>query len=198
MLSIEKKYEKRRKIAKSSCNLFLEKGYANITISQIAKVAGIGKGTIYEYFSNKEDIIFELMACLQDEYDPKLRKKLEENSNTKEKVICLFDIFLSDNKIVQTQRKIYKEFLSIYIHNKTDAMDTYNKKMMDKYKNILENIFIEAIEKKELSEISLDFVTSIFATLQGFFITHEEKSVIYGYIDSLFKLFEIKKHEEKQ
>ena len=132
MLSIEKKHEKRKRIAKSSCNLFLEKGYENITISEIAKVAGIGKGTIYEYFSNKEDIIFELMASLQEEYDPKLNEKLDQNITVKEKVISLFDIFLSDDEDVQTQRKIYKEYLSIYIHNKTDAMDTYNKKMMDK------------------------------------------------------------------
>ena len=189
--------KKEKKIAKSSCNLFLEKGYENITISEIAKVAGIGKGTIYEYFSNKEDIIFELMASLQEEYDPKLNKKLDQNISTKEKLISLFDIFLSDDEIVQTQRKIYKEFLSIYIHNKTDAMDTYNKDMMDKYRSVLKNIFMEAIEKNELSKISLDFIPSIFATLQGFFITYEDKSVIYEYIDNLFHLFEIKKNEEE-
>jgi len=195
VLSIEKKHEKRKKIAKSSCNLFLEKGYVNITISEIAKAAGIGKGTIYEYFTNKEDIIFELMACLQEEYDPKLKIKLEQNITAKEKLIFLFDIFLSDDAIVQTQRKIYKEFLSIYIHNKTDAMDIYNKKMMDKYRNVLENIFTESIKKNELSKTSLDFVPSIFATLQGFFITYEDKSVIYEYIDNLFKLFEIKENK---
>lgn len=196
-MSVEKKHEKRKRIAKSSCNLFVEKGYVNITISEIAKAAGIGKGTIYEYFSNKEDIIFELMACLQEEYDPKLNKKLEQNITAKEKLIFLFDIFLGDGEIVQTQRKIYKEFLSIYIHNKTDAMDMYNKKMMDKYRNILENIFTDAINKNEISKTSLDFIPSIFATLQGFFITYEDKSVIYQYIDNLFKLFEIEKNKEK-
>lgn len=192
MLSTEKKHEKRKKIARSTCDLFIKKGYVNITISEIAKVAGIGKGTIYEYFSNKEDIIFELMACLQEEYDINLKEKLKQNISTKEKIISLFDIFLSEAEKVETQRKIYKEFLSIYIQNKTTAMDMYNEKMMGKYTIILENILKEAIDKNEISNISLSFVSSIFATLQGYFIMGEKRSLMYEYIDNLFKLFEIK------
>jgi len=195
MLSLEKKQEKRKRIAKSTCNLFLEKGYVKITISEIAKVAGIGKGTIYEYFSNKEDIIFELMACLQEEYDEILKEKLAQNITTKEKLISLFDIFLSTDEKVQTQRKIYKEFLSIYINNKTDAMDTYNTKMMEKYKDILRNILKDSIERKEISQISLSFVSSIFATLQGYFIMNEETNMMYEYIDNIFMLFELNQKE---
>lgn len=192
ILSSEKKYEKRKTIAKSTCDLFIEKGYVNITISEIAKVAGIGKGTIYEYFENKEDIVFELMACLQESYDNTLYKKLEKSSLIQEKVIFLFDIFLSDNPTVKVQRKIYKEFLSIYIHNKTDSMKLYNEKMMDKYKNILEDIFKKSIEEKKLSKISLEFIPSIFATLQGFFIMEENKNVMLDYLNNLFKVLEIK------
>jgi len=195
MLSIEKKYEKRKRIAQSTCDLFIEKGYGNITISQIAKVAGIGKGTIYEYFSNKEDIIFELMASLQEVYDTKLFSKLKTTISTKEKLIALFEIFLSQEDTVQKQRQIYKEFLSIYIHNKTDAMNQYNEKMMNKYKKILQDILQESIDKNEISERSLLFVSSIFATFQGFFVMDENKNVLYEYIDNLLSLFEIKKKE---
>ena len=54
MLTKEKKLEKRKAIAKSTCDLFVRKGFVNISVSEIAHVAGIGKGTVYEYFSNKE------------------------------------------------------------------------------------------------------------------------------------------------
>jgi len=196
ILSLEKKHEKRKIIAQSTCKLFIEKGYSNITISELARVAGIGKGTIYEYFTNKEDIIFELMATLQDEYDLKLYKKLTTTESLKEKVVFLFDIFLGTDEKVKTQRLIYKEFLSIYIHKKTTEMNKYNQNMMDKYKDILENMFKEAIKKNEISEIALVFIPSIFATFQGFFIMDEEKTVIYDYIENLFKLFELKKELE--
>ena len=56
MAIIVNKEEKRRTIALASKNLLLEHGIKNITISKIAECAGVGKGTIYEYFSNKEGL----------------------------------------------------------------------------------------------------------------------------------------------
>ena len=41
-----------------------------LTVQQIAEAAGIGKGTVYEYFSSKEEILRELTAyCLDSEMD---------------------------------------------------------------------------------------------------------------------------------
>ncbi|WDE98301.1 TetR/AcrR family transcriptional regulator [Lentisphaera profundi] len=52
--------KKRELILNSASKKFKDKGFANTTISTIAKDANIGKGTIYEYFSSKEDL---LMHC---------------------------------------------------------------------------------------------------------------------------------------
>jgi AcrR family transcriptional regulator/predicted transcriptional regulator len=52
--------DKRDAILASSITLFLDKGYAETSTSDIAHHAKISKGTIYQNFSNKEDIF---MAC---------------------------------------------------------------------------------------------------------------------------------------
>ena len=52
--------DKRDVILSSSIALFLEKGYAETSTSDIAHHAKISKGTIYQNFSNKEEIF---MAC---------------------------------------------------------------------------------------------------------------------------------------
>ena len=190
MLNSAQKEQKRKSIAKSTCALFIEKGYVNITISEIAKVANIGKGTVYEYFKNKEEIIFELMACLQEDYDPKLQQKLEQQSTTKEKILYLFDIYLGSNEIVQIQRKIYKEYLSVFIGHRTEKMKEYHHQMIKKYTTIVEDIFTKGIQNGEISDYSLDMIASIFATLDGFFIAQVENEVIYNYVDTLFVLLE--------
>ena len=59
MAIIVNKEEKRRAIALACSELLLEHGINDLTISQIAETAGVGKGTIYEYFENKEDIVFD-------------------------------------------------------------------------------------------------------------------------------------------
>jgi len=52
---------KRETIMESAFELFFSKGYKNTKIIEIAELAGIGKGTVYEYFKSKEAILFELL-----------------------------------------------------------------------------------------------------------------------------------------
>jgi len=195
MLSNEEKKEKKKNIAKSTCELFVNKGYVNITISEIAKVAGVGKGTIYEYFKNKDEIVFELMGCLQENYDIKLHEKLVKSATLKEKVFSLFEIYLSNDDLVKVQREIYKEYLGILISNKNEQAELFNTKMISKYSEILQGLFQDAIDKKEIKEDILRFIPSIFATLEGFFITNKTQDMMREYLDALFKLFELNKKE---
>lgn len=185
MPKIVDKKEKRKKIAKSTCSLFLKEGFVNISISQIAKTAGVGKGTIYEYFENKEDIVFELMSCLQDDYDPKLKQKLENSESTKEKLNALFHLYLGEDEVTATQRQIYKEFIAIYLNNPTNEIKNYFKSLKEKYSFVLSDIFKEAIEKKELKDDILKFIPSIFAAMDGFFIIEASKEEIDNYFESI-------------
>jgi len=50
------KTEKINAIATAALHIFAEKGYAATSVEQIAEAAGIGKGTVYEYFPSKEEI----------------------------------------------------------------------------------------------------------------------------------------------
>ena len=51
----------RDEIIKTTVELFREKGYDNVTISDIAAGAKVGKGTFYQYFKNKEELFW---ACV--------------------------------------------------------------------------------------------------------------------------------------
>jgi len=49
---------KDRLIIEAAVVVFAQKGYASATVADIAARAGIGKGTIYEYFASKEELFF--------------------------------------------------------------------------------------------------------------------------------------------
>lgn len=53
----------RDEIVRISVHLFRQKGYDAVKISDIASSAGVGKGTFYQYFKNKEELLFE---CLEN------------------------------------------------------------------------------------------------------------------------------------
>ena len=46
----------RGEILDTALKLFSEKGYHNVSMQQIAKQAEFGVGTIYKFFSNKQDL----------------------------------------------------------------------------------------------------------------------------------------------
>ena len=50
--------DKKDKIIEAAAQVFSQKGYAGAVVADIAVSAGIGKGTIYEYFKSKEDLFF--------------------------------------------------------------------------------------------------------------------------------------------
>lgn len=53
--------EKRLAIAHAAAELIFQQGYNETSVSQIARKTGIGKSTIYDYFSSKDEIILLLL-----------------------------------------------------------------------------------------------------------------------------------------
>jgi AcrR family transcriptional regulator len=51
----------KQKILDAALEVFAKYGYHSTSVSTIAKKAGIAKGLLYNYFKNKEDVLYELM-----------------------------------------------------------------------------------------------------------------------------------------
>ena len=49
---------KKNRIIEAAADIFAQRGYAGASVADIAVKAAIGKGTVYEYFSSKEDLFF--------------------------------------------------------------------------------------------------------------------------------------------
>ena len=58
------KSKKRQLIMEAALQVFVEHGYEKTKIIDVARTAGIGKGTVYEYFESKE----ALFCCILEEY----------------------------------------------------------------------------------------------------------------------------------
>jgi TetR/AcrR family transcriptional regulator, cholesterol catabolism regulator len=56
-LTEEEQLHRRREIFNASVNLFLEKGFPETSMREIAEAAGMGKSSLYDYFNTKDDIL---------------------------------------------------------------------------------------------------------------------------------------------
>jgi AcrR family transcriptional regulator len=61
----KQKTKKRDQIIEAAAQVFAQKGYSGAVVADIAVQADIGKGTVYEYFSSKEDLFFAVFEWFQ-------------------------------------------------------------------------------------------------------------------------------------
>ena len=59
--------DKRPRLVKAATDVFVQKGYAATRVADIAERAGIGKGTVYEYFSSKKELLFAVFESINED-----------------------------------------------------------------------------------------------------------------------------------
>ena len=59
-------------IIKQALNLFRTQGYHKTTMANIGDACGLLKGSVYHYFSSKEDLMREVLEVLRDHYRDKV------------------------------------------------------------------------------------------------------------------------------
>lgn len=81
------------------------KGMQHVTISEITKQTGIGKGTFYHFYKSKESFIYEVILYSKENIHREINKIVEENGgiNRKnfEKLFNMFS-FAGDNNIISS------------------------------------------------------------------------------------------------
>jgi AcrR family transcriptional regulator len=61
-----KKRQTREALTHAALELFVERGYDETTLAEIAEAAGVSTRTIFAYFSGKEDILFSTVQTMLD------------------------------------------------------------------------------------------------------------------------------------
>ncbi|WP_071393452.1 TetR/AcrR family transcriptional regulator [Bacillus tuaregi] len=72
-------------LLQTSIQLIIEKGYDNVTISEICQICEVAKGTFYTHFSSKKDILIKILADINENMFEKIL--LDENHTTFEQIL---------------------------------------------------------------------------------------------------------------
>ncbi|WP_053956614.1 TetR/AcrR family transcriptional regulator [Inediibacterium massiliense] len=124
-------------IIQSAMKVFCKDGFHKAKVSTIASEAGIGKGTIYEYFKNKQDLFLKMIQYYTDVYFRNLVTSMKNEESVIEKLRIyivleeecmkkfgdLAHIFIHESqyigveitKIMQRQREATVQFIATII-----------------------------------------------------------------------------------
>lgn len=137
--------DKKTLIFNSVLNLIKENGFhSKIKISDIADKAGIGKGTVYGYFSNKEEIITESIIYLLTEKTKYVLSE-DEDLSFEPRVKNLMKRIL---KVLKGNQNIYGVFMSQNIGSILSVeMKMRIKEEIEKIHKDFKNMIDELIER---------------------------------------------------
>lgn len=148
----EQKQLFKSKIISAATEVFIANGFHNSTTKKIAKLAGVGEGTIFNHFNSKSDILLEIYKenLLPDWSDFKIIKDL------KKEPINYFDDFL--NFFLEKTRKLSKEWLRV-IYSASYKIEESNRSIYLALSEIdeiwlksLENLINELIENQYIKK----------------------------------------------
>lgn len=120
----------RLKILESAKELFSTKDYHQCLIEDIARKAGIGKGTFYLYFKDKKDLLAQILYKLLDELADKIRGVRAKKVDFKKQMVFLLEEVISflnsNNSIFSVMHRegplILEKDVQIELHKKMEVM----------------------------------------------------------------------------
>lgn len=69
--------EKRRRLIEGAAAVFSRQGYTSTRMADIAVEAGVGKGTLYEYFPSKEELFFAVFESVHIDARARITEAIE-------------------------------------------------------------------------------------------------------------------------
>ncbi|MEM4368099.1 MAG: TetR/AcrR family transcriptional regulator, partial [Candidatus Anstonellales archaeon] len=101
------------KIIEAGKEILRQKDYYETVVEEIAKQAGVAKGTIFFYFKTKENLFREIMLSLIEEVSQAIEEIGYYNINPLKKLKMVYDRYINFNienmKLFQSIRKVLSE-----------------------------------------------------------------------------------------
>lgn len=73
--------KRRGQIVNAAVSLFSKQGYARTSVQQISKKAGVSIGLIYQYFGDKDDILFLALKLVLETYEKDIPPQIVEHEH---------------------------------------------------------------------------------------------------------------------
>lgn len=149
--------ERRRQIVDAAVQLFIEHGYHKTTTRALARATGLSIGSLYEYVSTKDDVLYLVCIAIHAEVEQGLKEALARTSQGREALVEIIrEYFLVCDRMSDHVLLMYQ--VTHFLPQK------WQKKVLEAEIRIT-NLFVEAMhqlnESGKLPQIDDDTINLI-------------------------------------
>jgi AcrR family transcriptional regulator len=154
--------------------LFVEKGYLETSIHDIAEAADFSRTSVYQYFSSKEEIYLRVLDRYGDLLTERVRRATAGASAAPEKIRR----FLEEFRLINREKP---NFFSLYFIQRQQVEPRLSAELRAqlngkrrKLENVFRDFYREGIERGEVRDISVKDASNLFfAQITGMMLLHE-------------------------
>src|SRR5215831_12981652 len=110
--------QRREELIKATYYEVAEKGYSAVTLQDIAKRAGVSKGSTLYYFATKEDLFLGALEWMISQFDIRIGQAIANVEDPVEKVGALIGTIFANAQESRQFFLAYSDFVSIGTRNK--------------------------------------------------------------------------------
>lgn len=132
---------KRERIIAAAARFFGEKGYHNTTTAEVAEAAGVAAGTIYIYFSSKEDLLVAVFEEFLERHMTRLREGVQRETGPEAKLRVLIFLGL---QLMEENPDSARIFLS-QLRQSTSMIKMVAKRSSRAYREIIESVLEDGV-----------------------------------------------------
>jgi len=152
---------KKRKILIAAMGVFARQGVAKTKMIDIANEADIGKGTIYEYFRNKDDIFFESFRYFMQQTDSIVAQRLQNIQDPVAKLEGYIDGWLESLADSLDLVAIMMDYWAEGIRAKNEDSVFNLKKIYAEYREAIQALLDEGVARKKFKPVDTQITASI-------------------------------------
>ena len=167
MIQLSRKEEKRALIIEAAAKVFARRGFASTLMAEIAIEAGIGKGTLYEYFDSKEDLFFTVFEWFVKATEAEAKVSISAlGGSASERLDALSDSLMSSWAQMEDMYSLVMEFWSASASSQMrERFKQAFKNGYSDFRQIVSTLIREGIERGEFQP-HVD-IESVAAALVG-------------------------------
>lgn len=127
--------EKRRQIIEGAIQVFKKKGYHKATVREIAREAGIGLGSIYDYVNSKDDILYLFFEDYVTTFFEKVRSRASMVADPLLRLEITFRAFVEAAMELEDQvmlsytqaRYVKRNFLKVILKKESEIVEHFRE-----------------------------------------------------------------------
>lgn len=140
-----KKANQSERILQTAFECISSKGYANVSMRDIADEAGVALSQLTYHYKNKDGLLTEVIKMMIQEYLIEVEEHLRKGVTPKEKLSDLITYF---QEVLEENPKLFKMFYDF------TSMSLWSEQFSNLLRNFFENL-VNLIEKYVLDDIPL-------------------------------------------